>query len=66
LTIDAEWRADASDQPVEPIRVEWEATDPDWKKWGPSQPTSPHWYDDERVKRLMAAEITHAEDHGKP
>jgi hypothetical protein len=42
LTIDAEWRADASDQPVEPIRVEWEATDPDWKKWGPSQPTSPH------------------------
>jgi hypothetical protein len=26
--------------------VAYKATDPTWKKWTPSQPTSPHWYDE--------------------
>jgi hypothetical protein len=29
-------------------------------------PTSPHWYDVQRLSRLMAAEIAHAEDNGIP
>lgn len=41
-----------------------EATDPVWKKWRPDLPTSPHWYNDERLNRLMTAEIAHAEDNG--
>jgi DNA topoisomerase VI subunit B len=44
--------------------VSWQATDLDWSKWRPSSPTSAHWYDSERLSRLMAAEIAHAEDHG--
>lgn len=35
------------------------ATDPSWSKWKPSDPTSPWWYDDERLARLIAAYITH-------
>jgi DNA topoisomerase VI subunit B len=38
------------------------ALDPSWRKWRPSDPTSSHWYDVERLTRLMAAEIAHAED----
>jgi DNA topoisomerase VI subunit B len=43
-----------------------EATDPNWSKWRPDMPTSPHWYNPERLFRLMAAEIAYAEDHGRP
>jgi hypothetical protein len=39
------------------------ATDLSWTKWASHQPTSPHWYDQERLARLMAAEIAYAEDH---
>ena len=44
-------------------RLNGQATDPGWTKWRPSQPTSAHWYNAERLSRLMAAEIAHAEDH---
>jgi DNA topoisomerase VI subunit B len=44
----------------------WEATDPGWSKWRPNQPPSPHWYNVERMKQHMAAEIAHAEDRKKP
>ena len=37
-----------------------EATDPDWTKWKPTDPTSPHWYDVGSLKTLMAAEINKA------
>ena len=37
-----------------------EATDPDWTKWKPTDPTSPHWYDVGSMKTLMAAEINKA------
>ena len=45
-------------------RFHQEATDFGWKKWRPDLPTSPHWYNDERLNRLMTAEIAHAEDNG--
>lgn len=33
------------------------ASDAGWVKWKPSDPTSPHWYDAERLKRLIAAYV---------
>ena len=42
------------------------ATDPEWRKWKPSMPTSPHWYDPPRLFRLIAATVAHAEDHRLP
>lgn len=30
-------------------------TDPDWEKWRPRDPTSPHWYTAERLRTLIAA-----------
>lgn len=42
------------------------ATDPAWRKWSPSQPTSPHWYDAERLGRLMSANIKRAQDRRDP
>lgn len=38
------------------------ATDPSWTKWKPTDPTSPHWYPQERFERLIAAYIN---DDGK-
>src|SRR5947208_2202352 len=35
-------------------------TAPTWKKWCPSQPTSPHWYTVDRFQALLAAYL--AED----
>jgi DNA topoisomerase VI subunit B len=33
-----------------------------WKRWLPTDPTSPHWYDVGRLRRLMAAVIVDTED----
>ena len=33
----------------------WKATDPDWTKWTPSAPTSPHWYRRADLERLVGA-----------
>lgn len=41
-----------------------EATTPDWKKWLPSRPTSPHWYGQEEIERLISAYITHDQNRG--
>jgi DNA topoisomerase VI subunit B len=30
-----------------------------WPKWLPSDPTSPHWYDQQRLERLIAAYVSH-------
>jgi len=62
LTLSCEWRDSAG----EPVRLHSQATDPNWTKWRPNMPTSPHWYDVQRLSRLMAAEIAHAEDKGIP
>jgi hypothetical protein len=49
------------------VRVfEAQPTDLAWSKWLPSQPTSPHWYNAERLSRLIGATIAHAEDRGLP
>jgi hypothetical protein len=59
-TLSCEWRASEA----EPFRLCSKATNPNWTKWRPNQPTSPHWYNQEHLNRLIAAEIAHAEDHG--
>jgi hypothetical protein len=33
------------------------ASDPAWRKWKPSDPTSAHWYDSERLERLAGAYV---------
>jgi hypothetical protein len=42
----------------------WKATDPNWTKWKPCQPTSPHWYEPRHLERLIGAYITHERDIG--
>jgi hypothetical protein len=41
------------------------ATIPDWKKWRPRDPTSAHWYDDQRLQRYLAAHAAHDRDRGR-
>lgn len=41
-----------------------EATDPAWRKWKPSSPTCPHWYEPEHLERLIGAYITHDNRNG--
>jgi DNA topoisomerase VI subunit B len=38
------------------------ATNPNWEKWRPSNPTSPHWYDDSRLQRYLAAHVARDRD----
>jgi Topoisomerase 6 subunit A/Spo11, Toprim domain len=45
--------------------VAFKASDPAWAKWRPCDPTSPHWYDQVRLRRLMGAYIARDEDHGR-
>ncbi len=42
-----------------------EATDPAWHKWGPSDPTSAHWYTPQHLERLIAGYIAHDQDNGR-
>lgn len=37
----------------------------DWDKWRPSDPTSAHWYNEARLRRLMAAQIADGQDHNR-
>jgi len=37
------------------------ASNPDWTKWLPSNPTDPHWYGMDEFERLIAANICHKE-----
>ena len=45
--------------------VDFKATDPNWIKWQPHHPTSAHWYDVARLRRLMGAYIARDQDHGR-
>lgn len=36
-----------------------------WPKWGPSDPTSPHWYGNEEFVRLVGAYVAHDADSGR-
>jgi DNA topoisomerase VI subunit B len=38
------------------------ATSPTWKKWGPRNPTSAHWYDSTRLQRYLAAHVSRDRD----
>ena len=60
LTLTVIWNRAGCD----PVQWTIPATDTSWRKWRPSDPTSPHWYDDARLGRLIAANIAHAEDRG--
>jgi DNA topoisomerase VI subunit B len=43
-------------------KIDIKASNPTWKKWLPSWPTSAHWYDVSRFRRYMAAHIAHRDD----
>jgi hypothetical protein len=42
----------------------WQATAPGWQKWKPHQPTSPHWYEQRHLERLLGAYVTHEREAG--
>jgi DNA topoisomerase VI subunit B len=67
LTLSVDWNRPTEDDGGEPVPgTEWSipASNPRWTKWRPSDPTSPHWYDDARIERLMAAYVAHEQDRG--
>jgi DNA topoisomerase VI subunit B len=41
------------------------ATDPAWEKWRPRNPTSPHWYDESRLQRYLAAHVARDRELGQ-
>ena len=41
------------------------ATNPAWRKWGPRDPTSAHWYDQTRLQRYLAAHVARDLDLGR-
>jgi Histidine kinase-, DNA gyrase B-, and HSP90-like ATPase len=43
------------------VKVDAKASNPTWPKWLPCWPTSPHWYDESRFRRYMAAHIANRE-----
>ncbi len=56
--------------PHRQLAIEWfdvrsivEPTDPQWAKWLPSDPTSPHWYQPDHLQRLIAGYIAHDQDN---
>src|SRR4029077_16270095 len=44
---------------------DYKASNLTWSKWCPSDPTSPHWCDEARFRRLMGAYIARDQDHGR-
>src|SRR5262249_13656894 len=44
---------------------DWDATGGEFKRWLPSEPTSPHWYDLERFRSLIGAYLTQERNGGK-
>ena len=42
-----------------------EATNPRWEKWRPRNPTSPHWYNETRLQRYLAAHVARDRDLGR-
>ena len=47
-------------------KVEFDATDPWWTKWKPTDKPPAHWYDQARLRALIAAEIMDAKRNGRP
>lgn len=46
------------------MESEWPATNTEWDKWRPDKPTSPHWYEQSHIERLVAAYVTQGRDTG--
>ncbi len=42
-----------------------EATDPEWRKWKPHDPTSPHWYSVDRLRALITAYLSDEQAGGR-
>jgi hypothetical protein len=40
-------------------------TDPSWRKWGPSDPISTHWFSAGRLENLIAAQVALDQDLGR-
>ena len=47
------------------VRVDREPSNPAWKKWRPSDPTSAHWYDAYRLERYIAAHVSRDQSLGR-
>jgi hypothetical protein len=45
--------------------ITFKASNPAWAKWKLTDPTSPHWYDEPRLRRLMGAYIARDQDCGR-
>lgn len=45
--------------------LRWPTSEATWTKWRTSDPTSAHWYDQARLKRLIGAYIADDQDHGR-
>jgi DNA topoisomerase VI subunit B len=41
------------------------ATNRNWEKWRPCNPTSAHWYDESRLQRYLAAHVARERDIGR-
>jgi DNA topoisomerase VI subunit B len=41
------------------------ATNPNWEKWRPRNPTSVYWYDETRLQRYLAAHVSRDRDLGQ-
>ena len=64
LTLDMAW-TDAEPCPyfgglVDVMHIN--ASEPEWRKWKPSDPTSAYWYDVERLERLAGAYVSNDQD----
>jgi DNA topoisomerase VI subunit B len=47
------------------VFVDVTATDSDWKKWKPRNPTSAYWYSETRLQRYLAAHVARDRDLGQ-
>jgi hypothetical protein len=45
--------------------IDVKATNPNWEKWRPRNPTSAHWYDRSRLQRYLAAHVARDRDIGR-
>jgi hypothetical protein len=43
----------------------YKATSPGWPKWNPADPTSPHWYNPETLRSLIAAYVSQEREGGR-
>ena len=59
MTLSVSWQRGG-----DPVTIAYKPTDTAWRKWLPSDPSLAHWYDVERLGRLIGAKIAHAEDNG--